>query len=72
MSPGVAKISAESYSDLTFKLYADGSLKHTQTVTNNNIFRLPGGYQAKAFHIVIEGTDAVNEVCVYESPREIT
>ncbi len=72
ISPGVAKISAESYSDLTFKLYADGSLKHTQVVTNNNIFRLPGGYQAKSFYIIIEGTDAVNEVCVYESPREIT
>ena len=48
------------------------SIKHTQTVTNNNIFRLPGGYQAKAFHIVLQGTDAVNEVCVYESPGEIT
>ncbi len=38
ISPGVAKISAESYSDLTFKLYADGSLQHPQVVTNNNIF----------------------------------
>ena len=72
ISPGVAKVSADSYNSLTFKLYADGSLKHTQTVTNNNIFRLPGGYQAKAFHIVLQGTDAVNEVCVYESPGEIT
>lgn len=72
ISPGVAKVSAESYNSLTFKLYADGSLKHTQTVTNNNLFRLPGGYKAKAFHIILEGTDPINEVCVYESPREIT
>ena len=69
ISPGVAKVSADSYNSLTFKLYADGSLKHTQTVTNSNIFRLPGGYQAKAFHIILEGTDPVNEVCVYESPQ---
>jgi len=72
ISPGVAKVSADSYNSLTFKLFADGSLKHTQTVTNSNIFRLPGGYQAKAFHIILEGTDPVNEVCVYESPQEIT
>lgn len=72
ISPGVAKVSAESYNSLTFKLYADGSLKHTQTVTSNNLFRLPGGYKAKAFHIILEGTDPINEVCVYESPREIT
>ena len=69
--PGVAKVSADSYASLTFKLFADGVLKHTQTVTGNNIFRLPGGYQAKSFHIVLSGTDAVNEVCVYESPGEI-
>jgi len=72
ISPGVAKVSADSYNSLTFKLYADGSLKHTQNVANNNIFRLPGGYQAKAFHITLEGTDPVNEVCIYESPQEIT
>ena len=72
ISPGVAKVSADSYSSLTFKLFADGSLKHTQTVTNENIFRLPGGYQAKSFEIQLQGTDTINEVCVYESPQEIT
>ena len=72
ISPGVAKVSADSYSSLTFKLFADGSLKHTQTVSNSNIFRLPGGYKAKSFEIQLEGTDTINEVCVYESPQEIT
>ncbi len=71
LSPGVAKVDADSYDSLTFKLFADGSLKHTQTVTNNEIFRLPGGYRAKEFEIQLEGTDTVNEVCVYESPQEI-
>ena len=72
ISPGVAKVSADSYNSLTFKLFADGSLKHTQTVANSNIFRLPGGYKAKSFEIQLEGTDTINEVCVYESPQEIT
>jgi hypothetical protein len=71
LSPGIAKVSAESYSSLTFKMYADGNLKHTQAVTSENIFRLPGGYKAKSFEIQLEGTDIVNEVCVYESPQEI-
>lgn len=71
ISPGVAKVSADSYNSLTFKLFADGSLKHTQTVANSNIFRLPGGYKAKSFEIQLEGTDTINEVCVYESPQEI-
>lgn len=72
ISPGVAKVSADSYNSLTFKLFADGSLKHTQTVANSEIFRLPGGYKAKLFEIQLEGTDTINEVCVYESPQEIT
>lgn len=72
LSPGVAKVDADSYNSLTFKLFADGSLKHTQTVTSGEIFRLPGGYRAKEFEIQLEGTDTVNEVCVYESAQEIT
>ncbi len=72
LCPAVAKVSAETYSSLTFKLYADGSLKHTQTVTNDNIFRLPGGYKAKSFEVQLEGSNIINEVCVYESPQEIT
>ena len=72
LSPGVAKVDADSYNSLTFKLFADGTLKHTQTVANGDVFRLPGGYRAKEFEVQLEGTDTVNEVCVYESAREIT
>jgi len=71
LSPSVAKVSAETYSSLTFKLYADGALKHTFTVPNGNIFRLPGGYKAKSFEVQLEGSNTINEVCVYESPKEI-
>jgi hypothetical protein len=70
--PGVAKLECDTYSPApTFKLFADGSLKHTQTVSSSSLFRLPGGYKANEFEIQIEGSVAVNEVCVYESAGEI-
>jgi hypothetical protein len=53
------------------KLYADGVLKHTQTVTNSNTFRLPSGYKANEFEIELSGSVPINEVCVYESAEEI-
>ena len=72
INPGVAKVQADSYgSGITFKLYADGTLQHTETVTSDALFRLPSGYKAKEFEIEISGSDAVNEVCVYESAGEI-
>ena len=72
INPGVAKLECLSYSPApTFKIYADGNLKHTQTVTSSDLFRLPGGYKANEFEIQIEGSVSVNEVCVYESAGEI-
>lgn len=72
INPAVAKVQCDSYSSSpTFKLYADGTLKHTQTVTNSNIFRLPSGYKANEFEIELTGSVPINEVCVYESPEEI-
>ena len=56
---------------LQIKLFADGVLNHTQTVANGNFFRLPSGYRCKSVEIQLEGTDTINEVCVYESPQEI-
>ncbi len=72
INPGVAKLECDSYSpNPTLKLFADGALKHTQTVTSSSLFRLPAGYKANEFEIQIEGSVPVNEVCVYESPGEV-
>jgi len=72
INPAVAKVECDSYSPSpTMKLYADGVLKHTQTVTNSNTFRLPSGYKANEFEIELAGSVAINEVCVYESAEEI-
>lgn len=72
INPAVAKVQCDSYSpNPTMKLYADGLLKHTQTVTDSNTFRLPSGYKANEFEIELSGSVPINEVCVYESAEEI-
>ena len=72
INPAVAKVDCDSYSpNPVFKLYSDGVLKHTQTVTNSDSFRLPSGYKGQEFEAEITGSVAVNEICVYESAREI-
>lgn len=68
--PSVAVVNADSY-PVTMKLYADGVLKHTQTVANANAFRLPSGYMAQTFEVQIEGTAAVNYFIVADSPAEL-
>ena len=72
VNPGVAKVNCDSYSpNPTLKLYADGVLKHTQTVTSSSIFRLPSGYKANQFEIELSGSVPINEVCLYEEVGEI-
>jgi hypothetical protein len=71
-NPGVAKVECDAYTpNPTFKLYADGDLKHTQTLTSSNLFRLPAGYKANEFEVEVSGSVPINEICVYESPEEI-
>lgn len=69
INPSCALIDAESY-PITFTLYADGVLKHTQSVANGNMFRLPSGYLAKDFQIKLSGSGDVNQAMVAESPEE--
>jgi hypothetical protein len=72
MNPGVAKVDCDSYSpNPVFKLYADGALKHTQTVTSDGLFRLPSGYKANEFEVELSASVPINEICVYESAGEL-
>ncbi len=64
---GAALVEAESYDDLTFKLYADGTLKFTKTVTNGKPFRLPGGYLSNIYQVQLSGTDTVTGVSIAET-----
>lgn len=69
-NPACAQVTATSY-PATFKLYADGVLKHTQTVTNNNPFWLPSGYRAQFLEVELSGTAEIQSVQVAASPQEL-
>lgn len=70
INPGCAMIDAEGY-PVQFTLYADGQQKHTQSVANRNMFRLPAGYRAKEFQIKVSGAVEINQIFVAENPEEI-
>ena len=65
-----AQVVADSY-PVTFKLYADAVLKHTQVVASVQPFRLPGGYYGTDFQIQVETTGAIQAVTVAHSMREL-
>jgi hypothetical protein len=65
-----AEVVASSY-PLTFRLFADGVLRHTQTVGGRDPFRLPSGYMALDWQVEIEGTPAVQNVAIATSMAEI-
>lgn len=58
---GCAEVVADTY-PVTFRLFADGVLKHTQTVTGRLPFRLPSGYAGVDWQMEIEGATAVQAV----------
>ena len=67
---GVAEVVASAY-PVTFRLYADGVLKHTQTVTSRDPFRLPSGFRAVDFQIELEGTNAIQGCAVASEMKEL-
>lgn len=66
-----AEVVADSYAAVTFKLYADGVLKHTQTVTSRAAFRLPAGYYANDYQIEVTATSPVQAVAMAHSMAEL-
>jgi hypothetical protein len=67
-----AAVICSSYSPApTFKLYADGVLKHTQTVTSGEAFRLPGGFKAKQWEAQLDGQVDTYAIHVAESVQEL-
>ena len=58
---GAASVDASAY-PVTFQLYADGVLKHTQAVANRFAFRMPGGYRSRRYHFTVTGTSTIRDV----------
>jgi hypothetical protein len=67
----VGMILASDYADITFRLYCDGVLKHTQVVTSGEPFRLPTGFMASQFELEVAGTSRVMAMTIAESMEEL-
>jgi hypothetical protein len=67
---GCAQVFADAY-PVTVTVYADGSLKHTQTVANNQPFRLPAGFRANEWEVEVAGVNAVNVVSLASTMSEL-
>lgn len=69
-NPAVARVVATTY-PVTFSLWGDGALRHTRTVTSDNGFRLPGGYEVEELQVQITGAGPVEGVFVGESMDDL-
>lgn len=65
-----AQVNADAY-PVTFKLYADGVLRHTQVATSPEPFRLPSGYWARDFQIELLTSNPTSSAAVAHSFREL-
>jgi len=66
-----AQVLADTY-PVTFKLYSDGVLKHTETVADNNPFRLPSGYYSQNVQIELSGGYPIQVASIAHSMDEIS
>lgn len=62
-NPGAGRVVATTY-PVTLTLWADGESKFSQSITSDNGFRLPGGYEAEEFQVQIVGTGPVEAVFI--------
>lgn len=68
-APKCAKVEATAY-PVTMKLFADGVLKHTQSVASSAVFRLPNGYRARHLEIELSGTQPITYAGMADTPEE--
>lgn len=66
-----AEVAGTTY-NIIFRLYAEGVLKHTQIVTDDEPFRLPGGYLSNIYSVEIESAMPVTRVSVAENIFELS
>jgi hypothetical protein len=67
---GAMEVVADAY-PVTVKVFADGALKHTQTVTSRNPFRLPSGFSALDWQIEAESSLPVQLINMAGTMQEI-
>lgn len=62
VNPKAAKIDADGA--VTFRLYGDGVLRYTKTVTDSKWFKLPRGYKAESIVYEVESSSIIRRVHV--------
>jgi len=67
---GCARVEAASY-PVTLKVWGDGVLKHTQTVANKEVFRLPSQYLANLWEFEVSGSVEVYSAGFAEAVEEM-
>lgn len=67
-----AKVIADDYQDLTFKVYSDGNLFYTKKVTNRKPFRMPNHSNRYQWQIEISGTSKTQMIEIAESMLELS
>jgi hypothetical protein len=70
MNFGKAQVVSSAY-PVTFKLYGDGALRFTKSVSDGNLFHLPSGYRALDYQIELAGTSDITQVSVATSAVEL-
>lgn len=65
-----AQVLAKSY-PVTMKVYADGVLKHTQSVANGDAFNLPSGFRAREWQFELSGSAEVTAAFLSSSKVEL-
>ena len=71
MNFSCAEVTADAF-PVTFRLYADGALKHTQSVSSSDPFRLPAGFMASTWQMEIEGATPVQGAALGTSMLELS
>jgi hypothetical protein len=69
-SMAVGQVRAASY-PVVLRVYADGALKVTKTISDNNHFALPGGFRALDWEFEIDASSEVSEVNLATSAAEL-
>lgn len=64
------RVEADGY-PVTFKVWADGVLKHTEVVANDRIFRLPSGFKAKVWEFEVTGAHEIFSAGIAEAVKEM-
>jgi hypothetical protein len=62
---------ADSFSNMTLKVWADGVLRMTRTVTHGRPTRMPDGFTAKEWQVEIDTTDAVQAIVLATDINEL-